>query len=375
MKEIVIVGTAYPFRGGLASYNERLARAFSEAGHKVRIYTFKLQYPSFLFPGKTQYSESPPPEDLNIEVIVNSINPFNWIKIGKRIRKEAPDILLIKFWLPFMGPCFGKVARIAKKNGKTKVISIIDNIIPHEKRMGDTALAKYFVKPVDGFIAMSRNVLEDLKKFDEKAPKVYSPHPLFDNFGEACSREEALQHLELDAQFRYLLFFGIIRKYKGLHLLLEAIADDAFRSKNVKVIVAGEFYSDEEFYKNMIRDLKLEDQIVLVDKFIADEDVYKYFCAADMIVQPYVSATQSGVTQIGYHFEKPMLVTDVGGLAELIPHQVAGYVTQPDPIEIRASLMDFYDNNRQAELEEGVRQEKKKFAWEIMVDKVIELAH
>lgn len=340
----------------------------------MKIYTFRLQYPAFLFPGKTQYSESKPPNDLDIEVIVNSVSPANWLKIGKRIRKEAPDILLIKFWLPFMGPCFGTIARQAKKNGKTKVISIIDNIIPHEKRAGDTALAKYFVKPVDGFIAMSKNVLQDLEKFDTTKPKIYSPHPLFDNFGKAVPREQALQELGLDPKVNYLLFFGIIRKYKGLHLLLEAMATEAFRKLNVKVIVAGEFYADEEYYKNMINDLKLQDQIILVDKFIADEDVYKYFCAADMVVQPYVSATQSGVTQIAYHFEKPMLVTDVGGLAELIPNQKAGYVVNPDPKEIEKALLDFYNNNRKAEFEAGVKDEKKKFAWEIMVEKVLSLA-
>ena len=236
------------------------------------------------------------------------------------------------------------------------------------------ALAKYFVKPVDGFIAMSKNVLKDLELFDKSQPKIYSPHPLFDNFGEKVDREQAIKELNLDTNNRYLLFFGIIRKYKGLHLLLQAMASEKFRKLGVKVIVAGEFYADEEYYKEMIADLKLEDDLILVDKFIADEDVYKYFCAADMVVQPYVSATQSGVTQIAYHFEKPMLVTDVGGLAELIPDQKAGYVVNPDPKEIEEALLDFYNNNRQAEFEAGVKSEKKKFAWEIMVEKVLSLA-
>jgi glycosyltransferase involved in cell wall biosynthesis len=306
-------------RGGLATYNERLAREFMQKGCNVIIYTFSLQYPSFLFPGKTQFSESPAPNDLNIKVCVNSINPFNWLKIGKEIRKQNPDIVIIKFWMPFMAPCFGKIARIIKKNKHTKIISIIDNIIPHEKRAGDRILANYFVKAVDGFVAMSKSVLNDLETFDKKKPKVFCPHPLYDNFGEIIPKENAKQKLGLDASLKYILFFGFIREYKGLDLMLEAFAKCVERDKSLRLIIAGEFYTDSKPYFEIIKKHKLEDLVLMHNDFIPDEKVAAYFCASDIVVQPYKDATQSGVTQIAYHFNKPMIVTNVGGLAEIIP--------------------------------------------------------
>lgn len=372
-KKVVLVGTAHPFRGGLASYNERLIQEFVNQGNEASIETFILQYPNFLFPGKTQYSDSPKPENIVINETVNSVNPFNWIKIGRRIKKQKPDYLIIKFWLPFMGPCFGTIARIARKNKHTKVISIIDNIIPHEKRIGDRFLAKYFVKSVDGFVAMSKSVLDDLNTFDSKKPKLYNPHPLFDNFGEILDRKTALKKLNLSEEYRYILFFGFVRDYKGLDLLLEAFANENFRNQKIKLIVAGEYYNNEQKYMDLIQKLKLEEHIILKNEFIANEDVKNYFCAADIIAQPYKNATQSGVTQIGYHFEKPMLVTNVGGLGELIPHNKVGYVVEPNKDAISESLLAFFNENRREEMVENVKKEKEKFSWGKMIDTINEL--
>ena len=372
-KKVVLVGTAHPFRGGLASYNERLIQEFVNQGNEASIETFILQYPNFLFPGKTQYSDSPKPENIVINETVNSVNPFNWIKIGRKIKKQKPDYLIIKFWLPFMGPCFGTIARIARKNKHTKVISIIDNIIPHEKRIGDRFLAKYFVKSVDGFVAMSKSVLDDLNTFDSKKPKLYNPHPLFDNFGEILDRKTALKKINLSEEYRYILFFGFVRDYKGLDLLLEAFANENFRNQKVKLIVAGEYYNNEQKYMDLIQKLKLEEHIILKNEFIANEDVKNYFCAADIIAQPYKNATQSGVTQIGYHFEKPMLVTNVGGLGELIPHNKVGYVVEPNKDAISESLLAFFNENRREEMVENVKKEKEKFSWGKMIDTINEL--
>ena len=305
---------------------------------------------------------------------MSSVNPFNWIKIGRKIKKQKPDYLIFKFWLPFMGPCFGTIARIAKKNKHTKVISIIDNIIPHEKRIGDKVLSNYFVKLVDGFVAMSHSVLEDLNTFDSKKPKLYNPHPLFDNFGELISREDALKELNLSPENRYILFFGFVRDYKGLDLLLDAYADSRFREMNVKLIVAGEYYNNEEQYTDQIKRLKLEDEVILRNDFIPNEEVKNYFRAADIIAQPYKNATQSGVTQIGYHFEKPMLVTNVGGLAELIPHDKVGYVVKPNSQAIADSLISFFKENKKEEFEANVKLEKEKFSWGKMVETINTLA-
>lgn len=371
--KVTLVGTAHPFRGGIAVFIERLAKAFKQNKDEVRISTFTLQYPKILFPGETQLSSSPKPTDLDITQEVNSINPFNWIKVGNKIRKEKPDLVIFKYWIPFMGPSLGTIARRIRKNNHTKVIVVVDNIIPHEKRFGDNALNKYFVKSVDAFVAMSQSVLDDLKTFDAQKPKLLSPHPLYDNFGTAKTREEALKALDLDAKSNYMLFFGIIRQYKGLDILLKAFADKRLNNGKNKLIVAGEFYEDDTVYRDLIKKHQLEDAIVLATKFIPDEEVVNYFCAADIIVQPYKHATQSGVTQIAYHFEKPMLVTDVGGLKEIVPHNKVGYVTNPNEQEVADALIDFYENNRAEEFVAGVKDEKQKYTWQTMIDNIYKL--
>lgn len=371
--KVVILGSAHPLRGGLAAYNERLAREYMRQGHSVQIYTFSLQYPEFLFPGTTQYSDQPAPDDLYIHVKVNSVNPLNWFKVGKEIAKLNADLLLVKFWLPFMGPCLGTICRQVKKNGKTKVISIIDNIIPHEKRFGDFALAKYFVNSVDGFVAMSQSVLSDLDKFDSSKPKVFSPHPLFDNFGEAVNKVEAYNKLRLEINTEYILFFGFIRDYKGLDLVLRAMADPRLIDMNFKLIVAGEFYSDSQPYLDLIKELGIADRLIMNTDFIPDDEVRYYFCAADMVVQPYKHATQSGVTQICYHFDRPMLVTNVGGLPEIVPNGKVGYVVEPNASAIADALVDFYGNHKEFIFRDNIKVEKKKFAWSAMTDKIREV--
>ncbi|MBN2175854.1 MAG: glycosyltransferase [Bacteroidales bacterium] len=373
-RKIVIIGSAYPLRGGLTAYNERLARAYMDIGDEVTIYTFSLQYPNFLFPGKTQYTDEAPPSDLNIRVKINSINPLNWLKIGKEIKNIKPDLVIIKFWIPFMAPCLGTIARIIRKNKFTKVISIIDNIIPHEKRLGDRSLAKYWVKSVDGFIAMSKSVLEDLNSFNKEKRKIYCPHPLYDNFGKIINKSQARKLLNLDVQGRIILFFGFIREYKGLDLLLQAMDNEKIRKLKIKLLVAGEFYTDPKPYFEIIEKNKLLENVILSNDFIPDGDVAKYFCAADIVVQPYKDATQSGVTQIAYHFEKPMITTQVGGLAEIVPNNVVGYVVKTDVDEISKAIVRFYEENKEEEFIKNVKFEKQKYSWEniiISIDSLI----
>ena len=373
--KVVIIGPAYPLRGGLATYNERLAQAFQEAGDDVRIVTFSLQYPDFLFPGQTQLSTESGPTDLNIEVSLNSVNPLSWLRVGRKLQAERPDLVIFRFWLPFMGPALGTVARLAGRNGHTRVVAITDNVIPHEKRPGDRPLTRYFLSACDGFVTMSRAVLSDLQQlgFGHK-PALYRPHPLYDNFGPPKPKAAALTALGLPDTSAYLLFFGFIRAYKGLDILLEAFADARLAALPVKLIIAGEYYEDAAPYEEIIRRHGLESRLVRATDFIPNEKVADYFCAADLIVQPYKNATQSGVSQIAYHFERPMLVTDVGGLAELIPVGVVGYVVPPTAQAIADAVVDFYANQREAGFAAGVRQEKQKFSWPVMVAALKEVA-
>ena len=365
--KIIIVGTSYPYRGGIAAFTDRLATEFVKEGVDIEVVTFKLQYPSFLFPGKTQYSDAKAPEGFPIERKVNSINPLNWIIVGKEIRKKNPDIVIFTYWMAFFAPCFGKIARVIKKNRQTKCIGLIHNMIPHEKSLLDKLFPPYFVKAMDGLVALSQSVLDDVASLDKQGkPKCMVPHPLYDHYGEILDRSEAIKYLNLDPNYRYFLFFGLVRAYKGLDLLIDAFADLRLRNYPVKLIVAGEFYDDPKPYLEQVEKHDLKDLIIIHNQYISDNGVKYYFNAADMVVQPYKSATQSGVTQIAYHFEKPMLVTNVGGLGEIISNGKVGYVVDPEPNAIADALVDFCENNRYTAFVEGVKVEKQKYQWSNM---------
>jgi glycosyltransferase involved in cell wall biosynthesis len=368
---IIIIGPAHPLRGGLASYNERLAKAFQEEGHRASIYTFSLQYPGFLFPGTTQYSTEPAPTDINIHVCINSVNPFNWIAVGRKLKRLQPDLIVVRYWLPFMGPCLGTILRIVKRNHKTKVVCIADNIIPHEKRPGDNVFTRYFVKSVDAFITMSEKVLKDLDQFKKDQPAKFVPHPLYDNFGAKVGKEEARKKLSLPQDSFVFLFFGFIRKYKGLDWLLEATrllqqkTDQPFH-----VVIAGEFYEDKAPYEAQIKELQLQEHLILRTDFIADSEVKYYLCAADAVVQPYKNATQSGVTPLAYHFEVPMIVTRVGALPDMVPHGKVGLVCEPDPSSIAAAMFSMMQSGT-ANYIPGLQEEKKKYSWKRMVGEIV----
>jgi D-inositol-3-phosphate glycosyltransferase len=375
-RRVVIVGPAHPLRGGgMATFNERLAQAFQQNGDEVEIVTFSLQYPSFLFPGKSQYSDEPAPEGLRIKVLINSVNPLSWLKAGNYIRKQKPDIVIFRYWLPFMGPALGTIARIIKKNNYSRILAITDNVVPHEKRPGDVPFTKYFLSACHGFITMSRSVQQDLQRFEPNKPSLYLAHPLYDNFGTVESKTEACAALGLDPNYSYLLFFGFIRAYKGLDLLLQAMADVRIKQrKDLKLIVAGEFYEDAAPYHKLIEELQLQEKLILRPDFIPNSEVRHYFCAADLIVQPYKHATQSGVTQVAYHFNKPMVVTNVGGLAELVPDGEVGYVVAPQPQTIADAILDFYSLGKTAEFEQQIQNYKQRFSWNAFTEAIYSLA-
>lgn len=372
--KIIILGTAHPYRGGLAAFNERLAGEFQKQGHKVETYTFTLQYPNFLFPGKTQYSPDPAPENLTIYRKVNSCNPFNWLSVGKEIAKKNADVVVFAYWMSFMAPCMGTIARKIRRNGHTKVIALVHNMIPHEPNILDKFLPPYFVKSMDGFMALSESVVHDIEHFDKRnRPKRFSPHPIYDHYGDRLPREQALSLLNLDPDFRYVLFFGFIRDYKGLDLLIDAFADEQLKQSDIKLLVAGEFYGDSSPYLQKIQALQINDKVVLFNDYIPDHEVNRFFSAADIVAQPYKTATQSGVTQIAFHFEKPMLVTRVGGLPEIVPDGKIGYVVEPDSKQIADALSRFFREQKQEEFEHNIVEEKKKYAWSTFTSVLSEL--
>ncbi|MBF8963152.1 glycosyltransferase [Pontibacter sp. FD36] len=375
-RRIVIVGPAHPLRGGgMSTFNERLAMAFQEAGDEVEIVSFSLQYPSFLFPGKSQFTSEPAPKGITIKALINSVNPISWVRTGNYISSQKPDLIIFRYWLPFMGPALGTIARLVKRNRYSRILAIADNVIPHEKRPGDVPFTKYFLSACQGFLTMSRAVQQDLQRFEPNKPNVYLPHPLYDNFGPAEGKAEACAALGLEPNFKYLLFFGFIRAYKGLDLLLEAMAIPALQAiPDLKLLIAGEFYEDAKPYRDLIEKHGLQDRLVLRTDFIPNAEVRHYFCAADLVVQPYKHATQSGVTQVAYHFDKPMVVTNVGGLSELVPHGKVGYVVSPEPEEIAAAILDFYTSDKAQVYTQQIRTYKLRFSWSQFVKAVYELA-
>lgn len=368
-KKIVIVGPAHPYRGGLATFNERFAKELA-LENEVEICTFTLQYPGFLFPGQSQFSNDPYPTGLKITRALNSVNPINWILQGFKYKKQKPDLIIFRYWMPFFGPCFGTFARIVKGNKHTKIVAITDNIIPHEKRFFDKPFNAYFLPVLDGAVTMSRKVLQDLDDLKFTRPHVFNPHPLYDNFGEPQDREISLKKLGLNPDEKHMLFFGFIRNYKGLDLLLQAMADPNVKNTGAKLIVAGEFYEDSKPYLDIIEKNQLQNQVILRTDFIPNPEVGTYFSAADLIVQPYRSATQSGVSQVAYQFEKPMIVTDVGGLAEFVPHGEVGYVCAPEPAEIAKYIVQFFTTNQPGDFNTGLKRMKAEFSWPALVKSI-----
>lgn len=365
--KIFIIGPAYPLRGGPAQFNENLCAELVKQGHDAQIISYSLQYPGFLFPGSSQYEVSgSAPAGIKIHTLINTVNPFNWIKVSRFIKKEKPDFILFRYWLPFFGPCLGSIARMVRAT--TKVLALTDNIIPHETRIGDKLFTRYFVKGCHGFIAMSKTVLNDIAHFSNTQNKVYSPHPMYETYGTAVSMEEARKKLGINPEDKLVLFFGLIRHYKGLDILMEAMSHPEIKNQNIKLLVAGEFYEDKQPYLHLIQQLGLQNQVILHDTFIPNEDVRYYFCASNLVAQTYRHATNSGVTMVGYFYEKPMLVTNVGGLAEIVPNETCGYVTDTSVPVISEKILDYFSQNKEAEFTKHVIEEKKKYEWSAFIN-------
>jgi glycosyltransferase involved in cell wall biosynthesis len=378
--KVIIIGPAYPLRGGLASFDQRLCLAFMDEGHSCSIYSFSLQYPGFLFPGKTQYSSDPPPAGLEIHSVINSINPFSWMTTGSRLNKEMPDLIVVRYWLPFMGPALGTILRRVRRNRKTKIVAITDNVLPHEQRPGDQSFTKYFLKSCDAFVTMSDAVMSDLRKFEEIKPAKRVFHPLYDNFGEIISKETARKFLNDKLKFnirpgeKIILFFGFIRNYKGLDILFRAMAEPIMKGSGIRLLIAGEFYEGSDQYKQLIEELNIGEQLILKTDFIPDTEVRYYLCAADAVVQPYRHATQSGVTPLAYYFEKPMIVSNAGSFAEQVLDEKTGLVTEAEPAALAGSILRFYELGEEYFIPH-LRIEKKKYSWKNLVNTILGLAH
>lgn len=373
--KITFIGPAYPYRGGLATIIETLARVFQTRDNEVSIKTFSLQYPRLLFPGKSQFRTGEAPSDLHITREVSTVNPFSWWRVGRRLRRERPDMVVLKYWTPLMAPCFGTICRLAHRNGHTKVVVHVDNITPHEPHFYDRLLNRYFLNACDGFIYMSEAVHTDLLTYRPTAPALFSPHPLFDTYGPKEDRTEACTKLGLDTTQSYVMFFGYVRDYKGLDVLLDAWAllKAEGRTEGRKLLVVGEVYGDDSKYWAQIDRLGLRDDVVMHTDFVPDDKVALWFSVADMVALPYKSATQSGVTQVAYAFGVPMVVTRVGGLREIVPDDVVGVLADVDPRSVADAIAKVYEGDNLQRYRKGVESERSRFSWEATADRIEEL--
>ena len=359
--KIAFLSTFFPYRGGIAQFNASLYRAFEQQGHQVKAFTFTRQYPDILFPGTSQLVQ---PGDIADEIpaerVLDSINPFTYLRSARQIEKFAPDLVIMKFWMPFLGPALGSVAHLLKK--KTKIITLIDNAIPHEKRIGDLAFTKYFLRANHGFVVMSNKVKEDLLQLQPQAKILFHPHPLYNHFGANMDQQEARQHLSIGADKKVILFFGFIRDYKGLDLLIEAMKNTP---EDYVLLIAGEVYGNFESYRQQINAAGLEQKIVLHVRYISDNEVPLFFSAADVCVLPYKSATQSGITSIAFHFNVPIIATDVGGLQESITHNSTGLIVEkPDALLIHESLKKYFAHHFKAQFVANIERYKQQLSWE-----------
>ena len=364
--KILILGTAFPLRGGIAHFNALLARHLSRQ-HEVETITFKRQYPSFLFPGTTQDEQGDAMDTPAAPRLIDSINPFNWFVVANEVRRRNPDLLIFKYWMPFFGPCFGTIAKLATRGRKTQTLFICDNIIPHERRPGDIMLTKYAFHQADAFIVQSDAVERELNHYFPGVRYKKVPHPVYENFGVAQSKESARNSLGITAK-RVMLFFGYVRKYKGLMVLLETMTSVA---NDVELLVVGEFYDDEEKYRAKVSELGIGQRVRFVSHYVANDEVAHYFSAADVVVLPYLSATQSGIVQIAYNFDRPVIATDVGGLAEVVIDRTTGFIVPAnDAKALGTAISKFYEGNHEQKFSENVKIEKLKYSWDNLVTNI-----
>ena len=363
--KVVIIGPAFPFRGGIADTNHNLAMTFKRRGYQTTLVTFTTQYPNFLFPGKNQFSEETPP-NLEIHRKINSINPLTWFSSAKFINAINPDIVVVRYWIPYLAPALGFIARRLKAK---RVMALCDNVIPHEKRKFDKFLSTYFLNSMDEFITLSEHVATELKSFNKTKVKSLF-HPINEGLGSILDKAEARKKLGLNNSDSYILFFGLVREYKGLDLLLESLA--LAKNKELKLLIAGEFYESEEKYKLLISRLKLEDRVIIQNRFIPTEEIPYFFSAADVLGLTYKSASQSGITQMAFHFNLPILATKVGGLSEMIKHELVGYLSESNPADISKFIDKIFTNNDLEEFRENLSIEKEKYTWSSFLDRLLE---
>ncbi|MCI0449523.1 MAG: glycosyltransferase [Chlorobi bacterium] len=367
--KIAFLSPFYPYRGGIAQFSDSIYLELAKE-HEVKAFTFSRQYPKVFFPGKTQYvSLSDANRNIPAERVLDSINPLTYYKTAKEILKFKPDLVLISYWMPFFAPAFGKISGILKKSD-IKIIGILHNVIAHEKRLGDVSLTKYFFNKCDGFLILNKSSEKDLHNLLPSAKYIIHPHPLYDHYGSKISTSEARNKLNIPLDKKVILFFGFIRDYKGLDLLIESMKD---LSEDYMLLIAGEVYGDFKKYNALIDNLNLGNKIKPEIRYIPEVEIPLFFSASDVCVLPYKSATQSGIVGIAYHFDLPVIVTNVGGLAEMVEENKTGLVVGASSEQLSQALKRYFEEGLKEKFIPSIKEYKTKHSWNALGSEIVGL--
>lgn len=370
--KIAMIGPVHPYKGGIAHYTDLLCRALREDGNEVQLYSFKFQYPKLLYKKPQKDMKSSGFGTNDADFCIHTLNPFNWIKVAGRIKKQKPELIILQWWHPYFAPCFWSICKLLRRE---KILFVCHNVFPHERFPLDRLLTKWTLGCGRYFITQSKMDARDLLSVKHDAVYRVTPHPTYGMFcRQGMSMQKAREQLKIDQGQRVLLFFGFVRKYKGLQYLLEAMKLLKEKDFKVQLWVVGDFGEDKDEYVEQIRRFEIEDQVQMVEGYVPDDEVEKYFAASDLVVLPYLSATQSGIVQIAFGFEKPVLVTEVGGLPDVVTNGKTGYVVKPRSAEMIAeAIMDYYINNRREAFVSQIEKEKDRFSWKTFVDTMMEM--
>lgn len=366
---IILVGPASPLRGGIAQYTDQLYLHLSKR-HPVEVFTYSRLFPQLLFPGKTQFDTSSTTIGVPSRQTLDSIGPLSWWRTAAAIAKHQPRAVVVMHQMPFFAPCLGTLLRWIRRRSGARLILLSHNLIPHETHFFDVPLTRYLIKVPEAFIVLSESVERDLLRLRPNAKVVRVPQPIYDFFPSPPEQKEGRKQLGLPPDQPVVLFFGLVRAYKGLGILLQAMTS----LPQARLLIAGEFYQPRADYERQINELGLRDRVHVEDRYIPNEDVPKYFAAADVVVLPYLSATQSGVSKLAYHFNKPVVITNVGGLAEEVEEGKTGYVAPPnDPTALAVAIEKVLMEKTLIDFASHVREYKKRYSWERVVEAIEKL--
>lgn len=370
-KKVVLIGPVYPYKGGIAHYTGLMCKALSKK-YDVHMMSYSMQYPRLLFKKEQKDFGNDTFKIENTDFAINTANPFNWIKVAKKIKKVAPELVIIQWWHPYFAPCYWSICKML---GNIKIMFLCHNVFPHERFPMDRFLVKRVLRQGDYYIVQSSQDEEDLKSICKEPIYRKTVHPTYNAFKiQNLSKEEGRQQLQIGVEEKVLLFFGFVREYKGLKHLLRAMPEIVKSTDNVKLLVVGDFAGDKEDYLNIIKELEIDKYIEIHDGYIPDKEVEKFFAASDLVVLPYESATQSGIVQIAYGFEKPVVATNVGGLPEVVLDGKTGYIVEAkDSTQLAAKIVEFFTKQKQEQFIEGIQSEAYKYSWDRMTSIIREM--